>query len=107
MEKDGEEVDLYFTGELSHHEALAAIEKGKCVICLFHSNTERGFLHGVLRGQLEETIAEEWERVRREELEAGSVSEELKESLEDEHFDVAVSEVDRDPYGIMIAKSEL
>jgi len=107
MEKDGEDVDLYFTGELSHHEALAAIEKGKCVICLFHSNTERGFLHGVLKGQLEETIAEEWERVRKEELEASSVSEELKESLEDEHFDVAVSEVDRDPYGIMIAKSEL
>lgn len=107
MEKDGEEVDLYFTGELSHHEALAAIEKGKCVICLFHSNTERGFLHGVLKAQLEETIAEEWERVRREELQAANVSDELKESLEDEHFDVAVSEVDRDPYGIMIAKSEV
>jgi putative NIF3 family GTP cyclohydrolase 1 type 2 len=107
MEKDGEDVDLYFTGELSHHEALAAIEKGKCVICLFHSNTERGFLHGVLKAQLEETIAEEWERVRKEELQADGVSEELKDSLEDEHFDVAVSEVDRDPYGIMIAKSEL
>lgn len=59
MEKDGEDVDLLFTGELSHHEALAAIEKGKCVICLFHSNTERGFLHGVLKGQLETTISEE------------------------------------------------
>lgn len=56
MEKVGEEVDLLFTGELSHHEALAAIEKGKCVICLFHSNTERGFLHSVLKGQLETTI---------------------------------------------------
>jgi len=107
MEKDGEDVDLYFTGELSHHEALAAIEKGKSVICLFHSNTERGFLHGVLRGQLEATIGEEWERVRQEELQAGQLSDELKESLNDEHFDVAVSEVDRDPYGIMIAKSEL
>ena len=59
MEKAGEEVDLLFTGELSHHEALAAIEKGKCVICLFHSNTERGFLHSVLKVQLEATIAEE------------------------------------------------
>ena len=59
MEKNGEEVDLLFTGELSHHEALAAIEKGKCVICLFHSNTERGFLHSVLKGQLESTIEEE------------------------------------------------
>jgi putative NIF3 family GTP cyclohydrolase 1 type 2 len=107
MEKDGEDVDLYFTGELSHHEALAAIEKGKSVICLFHSNTERGFLHGVLRGQLETAIGEEWERVRNEELQAEQLSEELKESLEDEQYDVAVSEVDRDPYGIMIAKSEL
>ena len=107
MEQDGEDVDLYFTGELSHHEALAAIEKGKSVICLFHSNTERGFLHGVLRGQLETTIGEEWERVRNEELQAGDLSDELKESLNDEQFDVAVSEVDRDPYGIMIAKSEL
>lgn len=59
MEKNGEEVDLLFTGELSHHEALAAIEKGKCVICLFHSNTERGFLHSVLKGQLEQTIGKE------------------------------------------------
>jgi putative NIF3 family GTP cyclohydrolase 1 type 2 len=107
MEKDGEDVDLYFTGELSHHEALAAIEKGKSVICLFHSNTERGFLHGVLRGQLETAIGEEWERVRKEELQATQLSEEFKESLEDEQYDVAVSEVDRDPYGIMIAKSEL
>ncbi|RMX79069.1 hypothetical protein D0869_08573, partial [Hortaea werneckii] len=59
MEKEGEDVDLYFTGELGHHEALAAIEKGKCVVCLFHSNTERGFLHGVMKPALEETIREE------------------------------------------------
>lgn len=58
--KDGEEdVDLLFTGELSHHEALAAIEAGKCVIALFHSNTERGFLHSVLKPQLEKAIKEE------------------------------------------------
>jgi putative NIF3 family GTP cyclohydrolase 1 type 2 len=62
MEKDGEEVDLLFTGELSHHEALAAIEKGKCVVTLFHSNTERGFLHSVLKGQLEKGVAEEVSR---------------------------------------------
>jgi len=59
MEQNGEEVDLYFTGELSHHEALAAIEKGKCVICLFHSNTERGFLHSVMKTQLEKTVKTE------------------------------------------------
>lgn len=59
MEKDGEDVDLLFTGELSHHEALAAIERGKCVITIFHSNTERGFLHSVLQPQLEEEIKEQ------------------------------------------------
>ncbi len=59
MEGNGEEVDLLFTGELSHHEALAAIEKGRCVICLFHSNTERGFLHSVLKSQLEESVKQE------------------------------------------------
>lgn len=58
-EQDGEDVDLYFTGELSHHEALAAIEKGKAVISLFHSNTERGFLHTVLKPQLEKTVKQE------------------------------------------------
>lgn len=59
MDKAGEEVDLLFTGELSHHEALAQIERGRCVICLFHSNTERGFLSTVLKGLLERTIGEE------------------------------------------------
>jgi putative NIF3 family GTP cyclohydrolase 1 type 2 len=58
-EKNGENVDLYFTGELSHHEALAATEKGKVVVALFHSNSERGFLHAVLKGQLEEVVPEE------------------------------------------------
>lgn len=58
--KNGEEdVDLLFTGELSHHEALAAIEQGKCVITLFHSNTERGFLHSVLKPQLEKQVRKE------------------------------------------------
>ncbi|KAK5684188.1 hypothetical protein LTS10_004052 [Elasticomyces elasticus] len=106
MEKAGEEVDLLFTGELSHHEALAAIEKGKCVICLFHSNTERGFLHSVLKVQLEATIAEEWERVRSELRGQEGLSDEFVESLNDEHVEVQVSEVDRDPYGIMISKAE-
>ncbi|KAK4539560.1 hypothetical protein LTR36_010837 [Oleoguttula mirabilis] len=107
MEKAGEEVDLLFTGELSHHEALAAIEKGKCVICLFHSNTERGFLHGVLKPQLEEAIKVEWERMRNEERAKEGISDEFMEALDDEHVEVQVSEVDRDPYGMMISKAEL
>lgn len=106
-EKNGENVDLYFTGELSHHEALAAIEKGKSVICLFHSNTERGFLHSVLKGQLEREVKKEWERVRNEEKQKGGLNEDYSEVLDDESVEVHVSEVDRDPYGIMISKAEL
>lgn len=95
-------MDLLFTGEMSHHEALAAIEKGQVVINLFHSNSERGFLSEVLADQLETTIDEEWLKIREEEKE----NEELKEALSDEDFEIHVSEVDRDPYGIVILKSE-
>jgi len=107
--KDGEEdVDLLFTGELSHHEALAAIEAGKCVITLFHSNTERGFLHSVLKPQLEQTVKQEWEEVRNKEKRKNQeVSDDYLDALDDDHIEIQVSEVDRDPYGIMISKAEL
>ena len=36
--------DLYWTGELSHHDVLDAVSKGKCVVLCEHSNTERGYL---------------------------------------------------------------
>ncbi|KAF2687771.1 NGG1p interacting factor 3 [Lentithecium fluviatile CBS 122367] len=91
-------VDLLFTGEMSHHEALAAVEKGQVVINLFHSNSERGFLSEVLAGQLEESVEQEWSRVREEKAE----DESLKDALVDDDFEVLVSEVDRDPYGIVI-----
>lgn len=102
-----DDIDLLFTGELSHHEALAAIERGQCVITLFHSNTERGFLHNVLKAQLLEKVKEEWQNIRKEELSKDGVSEELLEALEDEYVGVEVSEKDRDPYGIVIAKAEI
>ncbi|KAK5172384.1 hypothetical protein LTR04_006386 [Oleoguttula sp. CCFEE 6159] len=104
------DVDLLFTGELSHHEALAAIERGQCVITLFHSNTERGFLHSVLKTQLLDAVKAEWKRVRKEEKAKGKKdgwSEDYLEALEDEHVEIAVSEVDRDPYGVVISKAEL
>lgn len=37
-------IDLYITGELSHHECLEAIHRNINVITLNHSNSERGFL---------------------------------------------------------------
>jgi len=100
------DVDLLFTGEMSHHEALAAIERGQCVIAPFHSNTERGFLQDVLRDQLQKAVAEEWESVRREEAEREDVSEEFMEALKDDEVNVEVSESDRDPYGIALATGE-
>lgn len=97
------EADLIFTGELSHHEALAATELGKSVITLFHSNTERGFLHSVLREQLTRTLKEEWKRVREEETSKDKdFAEEWEDALRDEEVLVEVSERDRDPYGIVI-----
>lgn len=38
-------IDLFITGELSHHEALEAVHKQIHVIALNHSNSERGYLH--------------------------------------------------------------
>jgi putative NIF3 family GTP cyclohydrolase 1 type 2 len=32
---------LFVTGELPHHDALAAATSGMAVLCLGHSNTER------------------------------------------------------------------
>jgi putative NIF3 family GTP cyclohydrolase 1 type 2 len=96
------DIDLLFTGEMSHHEALAAIEKGQVVVSLFHSNSERGFLSDVLRGQLEDAVVEEWAKVREEE----GGKEHLKEALADENFEVTVSEMDRDPYGILVLNAD-
>ena len=44
-------VDLYLTGELKHHQALAAQEAGLTCICLSHSVSER-FILGKLAKQL-------------------------------------------------------
>ncbi|ODV96129.1 hypothetical protein PACTADRAFT_41068 [Pachysolen tannophilus NRRL Y-2460] len=49
------EADLYFTGELSHHEALFFKENGNYVISCNHSNTERGFLK-ILQKQLKNEL---------------------------------------------------
>ena len=37
-------VDLFLTGEMSHHEVLAALAQGTAVILCEHTNTERGYL---------------------------------------------------------------
>lgn len=87
------DVDLLFTGELSHHEALAAIENDRAVVTAFHSNTERKYLEARMKQQLEEQI-----RKVCEEMEEDEMRDELAVD-----FEVAVSKVDRDPYVIMHA----
>ena len=98
----GTNSDLVFTGELSHHEALAVTERGGCVITLFHSNSERGYIWNVLRDRLEKEVEEEWEKVRSEENAKSGLSQEIKEMLKDDSVEVVASARDRDPYGIVI-----
>jgi putative NIF3 family GTP cyclohydrolase 1 type 2 len=83
--------DLLLTGELSHHDALSAIERGSAVITLFHSNTERGYLRECMQDKLRRALRKELELADHEEL--NSIV---------EAFYVEVSKADRDPYGISI-----
>ncbi|KAH6721144.1 NIF3 NGG1 interactin-like proteing factor 3-like 1 [Leptodontidium sp. MPI-SDFR-AT-0119] len=79
---NGLDVDLLFTGELSHHEALAAIEAGRCVVTTFHSNSERAFLNQRMVPALKKMVADELDG--------------------DEDFRIDVSECDRDPYQVVL-----
>ena len=99
------DADLLFTGELSHHDALAATEKGKCVVTLFHSNTERGFLSTILKNKLTNVLKDEWKRMRDEVATSGDLSPEWEDAVRDEDVLVECSEVDRDPFGVVILES--
>ena len=124
------EVDLLVTGELSHHETLAAIEDGKCVIAreslflvncsallrwgadtfwsgpAFHSNTERQYLHDVMQRQLADALNLEWWNVQEDFREKQGVEPSEKvlhprdEIYKVDFGEVAVSNADRDPYDI-------
>ncbi|KAF8461108.1 GTP cyclohydrolase 1 type 2/Nif3 [Kalaharituber pfeilii] len=85
----GLDADLYFTGELSHHEALTAKERGVSVISCFHTNTERGYLNKGMKPKLQEVLAAEWAHVADAEREGA------------EGFEVVVSKADKDPYEIV------
>lgn len=52
------DVDLLVMGETSHHSALAAIQQGRTLIQVFHSNSERGYLREVLKPSLEKLLKE-------------------------------------------------
>ncbi|RKP25839.1 GTP cyclohydrolase 1 type 2/Nif3 [Syncephalis pseudoplumigaleata] len=53
------DADVYLTGEMGHHEALAALERQTSVILCEHSNTERGYLHSELAVRLQQTLREQ------------------------------------------------
>ncbi|KAL4268528.1 GTP cyclohydrolase I type 2/NIF3 family protein [Pleurotus pulmonarius] len=49
----GKKADVYFTGEMAHHEILASVASGTNVVLCGHTNTERGYLP-VLAARLNE-----------------------------------------------------
>ena len=70
--------DLLVTGEMGHHQVLAANKKGMSV-CLFeHSNTERGYLKDKFQKILKKALAQE--------------------NLQ--HVEIIVSEKDKEPCNI-------
>jgi len=74
--------DLYFSGEMGHHDVLAALAQETSVILCEHSNTERGYLTAVLQP----TLAKE---LKDEKTEAG------------DNIEIVVSTVDKDPLEIV------
>lgn len=79
----GKKADVYLTGEMSHHEVLAALARGTNVILCGHTNTERGYLP-LLAAKL------------REELQGQRVA---GEGIED--VEVIVSQKDQHPLEIV------
>ncbi|KAG6018226.1 hypothetical protein E4U41_004005 [Claviceps citrina] len=51
------DVDLLVMGETSHHSALRAVQQGRTLVQVFHSNSERAYLHKVLGPRLEKELA--------------------------------------------------
>lgn len=51
--------DMLVTGEMSHHEVLAATENGKVVVSLGHSNSERQYLNDRMRPKLLDALKQE------------------------------------------------
>lgn len=57
----GKTADVYLTGEMSHHEVLAAVASGVHVVICGHTNTERGYLPILakkLRNELDQELRE-------------------------------------------------
>ncbi|CAE6435345.1 unnamed protein product [Rhizoctonia solani] len=77
----GVKADAYLTGEMSHHEVLAAVAQGTFVVLCGHSNTERPYLP-ILQKNLQQALDND-------------------EELAGESYDVIISKADTDPLRIM------
>ncbi|KAL4070252.1 NGG1p interacting factor 3 [Scleroderma citrinum] len=53
----GVDADVYFTGEMAHHDVLAAVAAGRYVVLCGHTNTERSYLP-ILASKLRTTLSE-------------------------------------------------
>lgn len=87
----GVDADVYFTGEMQHHEVLAAVARGRYVILCGHTNTERGYLP-ILAKKLLDALSELVE----DESSSGLSREEIIE-IGKCQMDIHISEVDRHP----------
>ncbi|POY73077.1 hypothetical protein BMF94_3915 [Rhodotorula taiwanensis] len=81
----GVPADLYLTGEMSHHDILAAVAAGTHVLCCNHSATERPWLH-YYGPRLERALNE----VGKEDTDAPF-----------EGYEVVVSQADREPLEVV------
>ncbi|EUC53532.1 NIF3 (NGG1p interacting factor 3) [Rhizoctonia solani AG-3 Rhs1AP] len=73
----GVSADAYLTGEMSHHEVLAAVAQGTSVILCGHSNTERPYLP-TLQKKLQQALDDD-------------------DELAGKNYDVVISTSDADP----------
>ncbi|KGO64645.1 NGG1p interacting factor 3, NIF3 [Penicillium italicum] len=114
LKGDGELPDLLLTGEMSHHEALAATERGSVVVSLSHSNSERGYLRSAMQPKLLAEVKKQWDEAFRDSAKTvddvkkfdgvpSAAVLQIRDLYKDQgDVEVSVSETDRDPYGIMI-----
>ncbi|KAI0348166.1 NGG1p interacting factor 3 [Trametopsis cervina] len=76
--------DVWITGEMSHHEVLAAVASGHTVILCGHTNTERGYLRRLARKLREEVVAD-------------AEQADVKTAQDLESLEVVISEKDKHP----------
>ncbi|KAG2107015.1 NGG1p interacting factor 3 [Suillus discolor] len=87
----GVDADVYFTGEMQHHEVLGAVARGRYVMLCGHTNTERGYLP-ILAKKLLDALSE----LVRDESPDGLSPEERIE-IGKYQLDIHISEADRHP----------